>query len=191
MSPARIKAAAKTSAKAAPKWNDTRLVKECLSGNESAWAQLIDKYKGDDPALRIAIVFFGDAGGFFASSMEFFELWPKSAADVPADVLVDNHYRAAFTRSGDEIVVSVRHALRPSDGPPRRRIRFHSSKYEEAMSDLARESRRLRDDLISVAQVEARAIVDADPRLERDEHRTLVRALEERWEGRLALARVG
>jgi len=31
--------------KAAPKWNDTRLVKECLSGNESAWAQLIDKYK--------------------------------------------------------------------------------------------------------------------------------------------------
>jgi len=45
MSPARIKAAAKTSAKAAPKWNDTRLVKECLSGNESAWAQLIDKYK--------------------------------------------------------------------------------------------------------------------------------------------------
>ena len=26
-------------------WNDTRLVKECLSGNEEAWALLIEKYK--------------------------------------------------------------------------------------------------------------------------------------------------
>jgi len=26
-------------------WNDTRLVKECLAGNEAAWGQLIDKYK--------------------------------------------------------------------------------------------------------------------------------------------------
>jgi RNA polymerase sigma factor (sigma-70 family) len=41
MSPAR----AKTPDKPAKKWNDTRLVKECLSGNEAAWAQLIDKYK--------------------------------------------------------------------------------------------------------------------------------------------------
>jgi ATP-dependent DNA helicase RecG len=57
---------------------------------------------------------------------------------------------------------------------------------ELAVANLARDA-----DLISVAQVEARAIVDADPRLERPEHRTLVRALEERWEGRLALARVG
>ena len=30
---------------AAAGWNDTRLVKECLAGNEAAWAQLIDKYK--------------------------------------------------------------------------------------------------------------------------------------------------
>jgi len=57
---------------------------------------------------------------------------------------------------------------------------------ELAVANLARDA-----DLISIAQVEARAIVDADPRLERPEHRTLVRALEERWEGRLALARVG
>jgi RNA polymerase sigma factor (sigma-70 family) len=35
----------KASDKPAKKWNDTRLVKECLSGNESAWSQLIDKYK--------------------------------------------------------------------------------------------------------------------------------------------------
>ena len=26
-------------------WNDARLVKECLSGNEEAWSLLIDKYK--------------------------------------------------------------------------------------------------------------------------------------------------
>jgi RNA polymerase sigma factor (sigma-70 family) len=45
MSPARIKATTKASAKSAPKWNDTLLVKECLSGNEAAWSQLIDKYK--------------------------------------------------------------------------------------------------------------------------------------------------
>lgn len=31
--------------KPAEVWNDTRLVKECLSGNEVAWSELIDKYK--------------------------------------------------------------------------------------------------------------------------------------------------
>ena len=41
MSPVKTKAFEKS----AKKWNDTRLVKECLSGNESAWSQLIDKYK--------------------------------------------------------------------------------------------------------------------------------------------------
>jgi RNA polymerase sigma factor (sigma-70 family) len=29
----------------APAWDDTRLVKECLRGNEQAWSLLIDKYK--------------------------------------------------------------------------------------------------------------------------------------------------
>jgi RNA polymerase sigma factor (sigma-70 family) len=41
MSPARV-APGKP---AAPTWNDTRLVKECLRGNEQAWSLLIDKYK--------------------------------------------------------------------------------------------------------------------------------------------------
>jgi RNA polymerase sigma factor (sigma-70 family) len=31
--------------KAPPAWDDTRLVKECLRGNEQAWSLLIDKYK--------------------------------------------------------------------------------------------------------------------------------------------------
>jgi RNA polymerase sigma factor (sigma-70 family) len=31
--------------KPATAWNDTRLVKECLAGNEEAWSLLIDKYK--------------------------------------------------------------------------------------------------------------------------------------------------
>jgi RNA polymerase sigma factor (sigma-70 family) len=41
MSPAKTKKPDKP----AKKWDDTRLVKECLSGNEAAWVQLIDKYK--------------------------------------------------------------------------------------------------------------------------------------------------
>jgi RNA polymerase sigma factor (sigma-70 family) len=36
---------AKVPKKARAAWNDTRLVKQCLSGNEEAWSQLIDKYK--------------------------------------------------------------------------------------------------------------------------------------------------
>jgi RNA polymerase sigma factor (sigma-70 family) len=45
MSPTRSKVPEKSSANPASNWNDTRLVKECLSGNEAAWARLIDKYK--------------------------------------------------------------------------------------------------------------------------------------------------
>jgi RNA polymerase sigma factor (sigma-70 family) len=37
--------AAKVTNKAPAAWDDTRLVKECLSGNEEAWSLLIDKYK--------------------------------------------------------------------------------------------------------------------------------------------------
>jgi hypothetical protein len=131
------------------------LVEIDTSNRETVLLDLIDNYEVDDRSLRIEIAFFGDAGGFFASSMNFFDYWPKSPADVPADVFVDNHYKATFTKAGDEIVVIVRHALRPSNGPPKRRLRFRPSKYEEAMSDLARESRRLRDDLIAVAQERA------------------------------------
>ena len=45
--------------------------------------------------------------------------------------------------------------------------------------------------LLAIAQEEARAVVAKDPRLEAPEHARLVRALEERWEGRLKLASVG
>src|SRR5258705_11636397 len=41
MSPVITRAAGKPSGV----WNDTRLVKECLSGNEEAWSLLIEKYK--------------------------------------------------------------------------------------------------------------------------------------------------
>ena len=131
------------------------LVEIDASNRERVLADLIDQYQVDDRSLRIEIVFFGDAGGFFASSMGFFELWPKSAADVPADVFIDDRYKAAFTKSDDEIVISVRHALRPSDAPPRRQLRFDPSNYEQAMSDLARDSRRLRADLMAIAQERA------------------------------------
>lgn len=36
---------ARTEKKARNPWDDTRLVKECLAGNEEAWSLLIDKYK--------------------------------------------------------------------------------------------------------------------------------------------------
>src|SRR5258708_16442629 len=41
MSPALIKSERKPRSV----WDDRRLVKECLAGNEEAWSQLIDKYK--------------------------------------------------------------------------------------------------------------------------------------------------
>ncbi len=57
---------------------------------------------------------------------------------------------------------------------------------ELAVANLARDQV-----LLSLAREQARAILALDPRLSQPEHRGLVTALEERWEGRLALARVG
>lgn len=57
---------------------------------------------------------------------------------------------------------------------------------ELAVANLARDG-----DLLSLAQAEARRILERDPSLRAPEHQGLVKALEERWEGRLALARVG
>jgi ATP-dependent DNA helicase RecG len=57
---------------------------------------------------------------------------------------------------------------------------------ELAVANLARDQA-----LLAQAQEEARAIVQRDPRLQAPEHARLVRALDERWEGRLKLARVG
>ncbi|MFP2933474.1 ATP-dependent DNA helicase RecG, partial [Pyxidicoccus sp. 3LG] len=57
---------------------------------------------------------------------------------------------------------------------------------ELAVANLARDG-----DLLSMAQSEARRILERDPNLKAREHQGLVKALEERWEGRLALARVG
>jgi ATP-dependent DNA helicase RecG len=57
---------------------------------------------------------------------------------------------------------------------------------ELAVANLARDQA-----LLAVAQREARAIVERDGGLVAPEHARLARALEERWEGRLKLARVG
>lgn len=57
---------------------------------------------------------------------------------------------------------------------------------ELAVANLARDG-----DLLSMAQAEARRILARDPDMKSPEHQGLVKALEERWEGRLALARVG
>lgn len=57
---------------------------------------------------------------------------------------------------------------------------------ELSVANLARDQA-----LSAVAAEEARGIAEADPRLTRPEHQGLLRALEERWEGKLSLARVG
>jgi len=57
---------------------------------------------------------------------------------------------------------------------------------ELAVANLARDQA-----LLAQAQQEARAIVERDPRLAAPQHARLVKALEERWEGRLKLAQVG
>jgi hypothetical protein len=132
--------------------DDLYLVEIDANNRERIVSELIDRYEAESRTLRIELAFFGGAGGFFASSMHRLAGWPKSPSDVPADIFVDDHYRAAFTHEGGEILVTVRHALRPSGGPPKRRFRFDPNQYQDAMLDLARESRRLRDDLIAKAQ---------------------------------------
>jgi ATP-dependent DNA helicase RecG len=57
---------------------------------------------------------------------------------------------------------------------------------ELAVANLGRDSA-----LLSTAREEAMAVVSKDPQLRAPENQGLVKALEERWEGRLALARVG
>ncbi len=57
---------------------------------------------------------------------------------------------------------------------------------ELAVANLTRDG-----ELLGKARDVAREILDADPGLHLPEHAGLVKALEERWEGRLALARVG
>ncbi len=57
---------------------------------------------------------------------------------------------------------------------------------ELAVANLARDT-----DLLVKARAEAQRILAADPRLDSTENQGLVRALEDRWEGRLALAQVG
>jgi ATP-dependent DNA helicase RecG len=57
---------------------------------------------------------------------------------------------------------------------------------ELSVANLARDQA-----LLAVAAEEARAIAETDPRLTRRDHLGLLRALEERWEGKLSLARVG
>lgn len=122
---------------------------------------LVDGYDVADRSLGIEAVFFGHAGAVFASSLDFLAGWPRGRGEVPTEVFVDDRHKAAFSCADDDIVVSVRHALRLGDAPPKRRFRFRPDTYEGAMSQLAAESRRLRDDLIAVAQERAPQKVEA------------------------------
>jgi hypothetical protein len=133
---------------------DLCLVELDASNRERILLELVERFDVADPVVRIELVFFGDAGGFFASSMRFLPLWPKSAQELPAEALVDERYRATFVEAEGEVVISVRHALRP-DAPPRRQLRFHASAYQDTIAELALASTRLRDELIAVAEQRA------------------------------------
>ena len=126
---------------------------EIDEGNrERVLLELIDRHEIDTRNSRLELVLFGSTGSVFASSLSYFQHWPRSSANLPADVLIDDRYRATFAGTDDEIVVTVRHALRSSDVPPQRRLRFRQSEYEQAIAELSRESQRLREDLLALAQ---------------------------------------
>jgi hypothetical protein len=137
------------------------LVEIDVSNRDRLLADVVDNYEVRDRTLRSEVVLFGDAGGFFACSVEFLELWPKALSDLPSDVSIDSRYKAVFTRAGDQVVMSVRHARRFSGGAPTRLFRFDSRIFEKTLSDLATASRRLRDDLLAVAQQRAPQIVES------------------------------
>jgi ATP-dependent DNA helicase RecG len=91
---------------------------------------------------------------------------------------------AVMERSSDGFVIAEKDLeLR---GPGEFLGTRQSGMPELAVANLARDVA-----LLDLAQTEARQVVTADPRLEGPAHRGLRKALEDRWEGRLALARVG
>src|SRR5262245_20077793 len=101
--------------------------------------ELVDRFGAEDGNPWIDLVFFDAAGGVFASSLGYLHLWPVSPSDLPKEIFVDERYKATFAASSDEVVVSVRHALRPSASTPRRQLRFQPSQYVQAISELVRE----------------------------------------------------
>ncbi|HEX4621003.1 MAG TPA: ATP-dependent DNA helicase RecG, partial [Myxococcaceae bacterium] len=86
-------------------------------------------------------------------------------------------------RSGDGFVIAEKDLeLR---GPGEFLGTRQSGLPELAVANLTRDGA-----LLNLARKEAMAVLDADPALRAAENQGLVKALEERWEGRLALARV-
>lgn len=60
-------------------WPDTRLVKECLRGNEEAWSALVDKYKNLIYSIPVKYGFSADDAGdiFQAVCLELLTELPK------------------------------------------------------------------------------------------------------------------
>ncbi len=91
---------------------------------------------------------------------------------------------AVMERSSDGFVIAERDL--EIRGPGEFLGTRQSGLPELAVANLARDQA-----LLAQAQDEARAIIARDPGLDAPEHARLIRALDERWEGRLKLARVG
>jgi RNA polymerase sigma factor (sigma-70 family) len=71
---------------AASKWTNTRLVKECLSGNEQAWSTLVDRYKNLIYSVPIR-----------------YGLQPQDAADIFQSVCLDLFNELSRLRDAEAI----------------------------------------------------------------------------------------
>ena len=124
----------------------------------------------------------------FLVGLAVLELMADAAEELPLLCLVDDQQWLDFA-SAQVLSFAARRLGSESVG-----VIFATRQPDEHLAGLPELSvaKLGRDQALSaVAAEEARAIAAADPRLTRPEHHGLLRALEERWEGKLSLAQVG
>ena len=153
MSPARTKATHKASDKPAKKWNDTRLVKECLSGNEAAWAQLIDKYKAliYSIPIKYSLPPQEAADVFQATCVELLVRLPelREPRALPKWLMQVTHHECYRVKRLSQRVVSRDSEENPPEpaGPPIAESLIQQTQEEqmlrEAMESLTPQCRRL------------------------------------------------
>lgn len=98
------------SKKPAAAWNDARLVRECLSGNEQAWSLLIDKYKALIYSIPVKYGLPPDeaADVFQATCMELLTRLPqlREPAALPKWLMQVAHHQCYRQKQQSQRVVS-------------------------------------------------------------------------------------
>jgi RNA polymerase sigma factor (sigma-70 family) len=96
--------------KPAAAWNDARLVRECLSGNEQAWSLLIDKYKALIYSIPVKYGLPPDeaADVFQATCMELLTRLPqlREPAALPKWLMQVAHHQCYRQKRQSQRVVS-------------------------------------------------------------------------------------